>query len=101
MEHEDHSDDLDEDHEYADDLATAGHLHEYPEDIEWEERDDDLLDDARDDILDIDDHVLERRRLQMCHAKAKDEGQDKRRHDAHHGRHCDGEVGRKSFGTCL
>ena len=101
MEHEDHSDDLDEDHEYADDLATAGHLHEYPEDIEWEERDDDLLDDARDDILDVDDHVLERRRLQMCYTKAEDERQDKCRHDAHHGRHSDGEVGRKSFGTRL
>ena len=66
-------DDPDEDHQHPDDLATARHLHEYPEDIEWEERDDDLLDDARDDILDIDDHVLERRRLQMCHAKTKDE----------------------------
>ena len=70
MQGEDHPDDLDEDDQHAGDLATARHLEEDPEDIEREKRDDHLLDDARDDLLDVDDDLLERCGLQVRYAQA-------------------------------
>ena len=70
MQGEDHPDDLDEDDQHAGNLATARHLEEDPEDIEREKRNDHLLDDARDDVLQVYDHVLERLRLQMRYAQA-------------------------------
>ena len=74
MEDEDNTNDLDEDHKDTDDLSTARHLHEYPEDIERQKRNDDLLNDSRDNFLDIDDDVLQSRRLEVRYSKTKDKG---------------------------
>ena len=93
------ADDLDEYGQDAEYLADICHVEEYAEDVEGEKRDDCRLDGLDDDLFEVMECILERCLLYRCKSESEHECEDKRGHDIHHRRNCDGEVRREFLCT--
>ena len=93
MEREDDQYDKGEDLKDGEDLAGIGHVQEYAEDVQGKQGNDELLDGAGDGAPELREEELERRQFTMGDAKSEDERKDQSRHDIHHRRDADREIG--------
>ena len=89
--HEDNHDQLEENAQNTRYLPRLSHREEDAEDVEGQQRDDDLRDDTLDDEFEIIHHALELVAVDVSHAQSQHEGENEGGHHAHQRGHFDRE----------
>ena len=85
MEYQNDEDDLGKDHQDAICLSSKRHVEEDAEDIKWQERNDELGDDARYDVLEFSEDIVHCAARFVGNTNASDKGEYKCTHHIHHG----------------
>ena len=93
LEDQDHDHDAQQGADNGGGLARVGQVQEDTEDVQGQQRDDDRLDEARDDGAELDEALTQDAARHHRQAQADHEGEQQRRHDLQGRRHLDREVG--------
>ena len=92
-----HTDNLDKHAEHLEHLARMGHVEEYAEDVDWQQRQHHHLYGLGDDIAELAEHVLQCLAVQMGNAQSERERHYQRSHDIERCRNGNSEIRLDAF----